>query len=167
MTDTEMLRPRYAEWLGRVTATYRAVAYTCGHRLHDRELGGRVSAAVVAGLVARPGVFRYQGLPFSGRIATLAEASLAEARQGRLPEGPAWSELRAALARVPPALQDVFVLTCVDGQGAEMVATSLGCAADEARARYDAALRLMREIGDPVGSGTGKRKDSSYAVGLG
>ena len=39
---------------------------------------------MVAGLIARPQVFRYFGLPYSGRIAKLAEARLAEAAAGEL-----------------------------------------------------------------------------------
>jgi hypothetical protein len=143
----DVLRPEYQAWLDRVDATYQAVGYTCGHRLHDRELGDRVSAAVVAGLVTRPGVFRYQGLPFSGRIATLAEARLAEAAAGRLPPGPAWSRLRAALTQVSPDAQDVFVLSCVHGHPTEQIAEALGCGPEDASLRCADVLRLMREIG--------------------
>jgi hypothetical protein len=167
MDDTEMLQPEYAAWLERVRATYEAVAYTCGYRLHDRELGRRVSAAVVAGLVRRPGVFRYQGLPFSGRIATLAEALLAEAREGLLPDGPEWSRLRAALTRVPPDVQEVFVLSCVHGRDVLEVAADLGCGRDAAISRCDEALRLMRELGETAGSGSPARKGERDATGLG
>ena len=143
-----MLRPGYAAWLDRVRATYEAVGYTCGHRLHDRELGDRVSAAVVAGLVSRPGVFRYQGLPFSGRIAVLAEAHLDEAGAGRLPPGPDWLQLWTALTQVPPDEQDVFVLACVHGQQAGDIAAMLGCPPDVATRRCEDVLRLMRRIGE-------------------
>lgn len=143
-----MLRPGYEAWLDRVRATYEAVGYTCGHRLHDRELGDRVSAAVVAGLVSRPGVFRYQGLPFSGRIAVLAEARLDEAGEGRLAPGPEWFQLWAALTQVPPDVQDVFVLACVHGQQAGEIAATLGCTRDVATRRCEDVLRLMRKIGE-------------------
>jgi hypothetical protein len=146
MDHTEVLQPEYAAWLERVRATYEAVAYTCGYRLNDRELGRRVGAAVVVGLVRRPGVFRYQGLPFSGRIASLAEGLLVEAREGRLPTGPEWSRLRVALTRVPPDVQEVFVLSCVHGRDAAEVAADLGCDHDAANTRRDEAFRLMREI---------------------
>jgi DNA-directed RNA polymerase specialized sigma24 family protein len=111
-----------------------------------------VGAAVVVGLVRRPGVFRYQGLPFSGRIATLAEPLLAEAREGRLPTGPEWSRLRVALTRVPPDVQEVFVLSCVHGRDVTEVAAGLGCDRDAANSRCDEAFRLMREIGESAGS---------------
>lgn len=148
MDETEVLQPEYAVWLERITATYQAVAYTCAHRLHDRELGKRVSAAVVAKLVSRPGVFRYQGLPFSGRIATLAEALLTDAREQRLPLGPEWSQLRSAFMQVPAELQQVFVLSCVHGLGAEEIAADLDYDYDTAKSRCDEVLRLMRNIGE-------------------
>ncbi|MQA14307.1 MAG: hypothetical protein GEV09_09080 [Pseudonocardiaceae bacterium] len=147
MDETTVLQPEYAAWLERVAATYQAVAYTCAHRLHDRELGERVSAAVVAGLVSRPGVFRYQGLPFSGRIATLAEDLLTDVREHRLSSGTQWSQLRAALAQVPPDVQEVFVLSCVHGWDVGDIAAELGCGHDTASLRCDEALRLMRTIG--------------------
>ena len=147
MDVSDVLRPEYETWLERVRATYEAVGYTCGHRLHDHELGARVSPAVVAGLVTRPGVFRYQGLPYSGRIAVLAEARLAEAAAGRLESGPDWSQLLAALTQVPPDIQDVFVLACVHGQQAGEIAATLGCDRDAASRRREDALRLIGEIG--------------------
>ena len=38
---------------------------------------------VVAGLIERPRVFKHFGLPFSGRVAHLAELAIVEARAGR------------------------------------------------------------------------------------
>jgi DNA-directed RNA polymerase specialized sigma24 family protein len=126
-----------------------------------------VSAAVVAGLVRRPGVFRYQGLPFSGRIATLAETLLAEAREGRLPAGPEWSQLRVALTRVPPDVQEVFVLSCVHGRDVLEVAADLGCGRDAASSRCAEALRLMRELASQPVPGSPDRKGEMHATGLG
>lgn len=143
------MEPEYGAWLERVGATYAAVAYTCGHRLGDAELGRRVSAAVVAGLIARPGVFRYQGLPYSGRIAALAEGLLAAAREGRPPAGPEWPRIRAALHAVPGEMQEVFVLSCVHGYRPCEMATRLGCAPGEASQRYEQVLTTMRDIGAP------------------
>lgn len=145
MQEQAELRPDYRTWLERVRATYVSVAYTCGYRLHDPELGERVGATVVAGLVARPGVFRYQGLPFGGRLATLAEAGLAEARAGRLPPS-AWPRLYEELGQVPPSLQHAFVLSCVDGLDLADIATLLGCGEESARSRCAEARRTLREI---------------------
>jgi hypothetical protein len=114
-----MTVPEYAHWLERVRATYEAVAYTVGHRLGNPRLGEQVSVQVVAGMVARPGVFRYSGLPYSGRIARLAEARIAEARAGTLARVCTWTELREALAAVPPVHQHVVVTTCVHGRPAD------------------------------------------------
>ena len=148
MDEIATLRPEYRHWLERLRATYEAVGYTCGHRLHDRELGTQVGAAVVAGLVSRPGVFRYQGLPFSGRIATLASTRCASASEGRLPSVPDWCDLWAALTRVPPEVQDAFVLSCVHGQDVAEISANLGCSEDSARSRCADALRMMRGIAD-------------------
>jgi hypothetical protein len=146
MDEIATLRPEYRHWLERLRATYEAVGYTCGRRLRDRELGNQVSAAVVAGLVSRPGVFRYQGLPFSGRIATLAEAHLVEAGKGRLRSVPGWCELWAALTQVPREVQDAFVLSCVHGQDVSEISANLGCSEESARSRCADALRVMRGI---------------------
>lgn len=139
----------YAAWTERVRATYEAIAYTCAHRLHDRRLAEQVAVQVVAGLLARPRVFRYFGLPYSGRIATLAEARIAEVRQGRLAVVGEWPALLDRLSAVAPAHQEVFVLTCVLGQDDTELAASLGCDGDAATGRRDETLRLMRRIAAP------------------
>ncbi|GCB49214.1 sigma factor-like helix-turn-helix DNA-binding protein [Streptomyces sp. NL15-2K] len=154
MDEMAALDPEYRTWLERVRATYEAVGFTCGCRLGDRELGNRVSAAVVAALVSRPRVFRYQGLPFSGRIAALAEDLLVQAREGRLPSGPGWPDLHAALLRVPADVQDVFVQSCVHGRDTEQIAATLGCDPKTAKARCAGALRIMRGIGGVAGAAT-------------
>jgi hypothetical protein len=130
------LLPEYAGWLDRVRATYEAVCYTCAHRLRDPRLAEQVSVQVIAGMVARPGVFRYFGLPYSGRIARLAEARLAEADAGRLATVCSWAELRDALGAVPPRHQEVLVATCVRGD----------TAADDVR---QATLAFMRDVAAP------------------
>jgi hypothetical protein len=130
------LLPEYAHWLDRVRATYEAVCYTVGHRLGDPRLAEQVSVQVVAGMIARPGVFRYSGLPYSGRIARLAEARIAEADEGRLATVCTWAQLRESLAAVPPDHQEVLVATCVHGRPA----------AESARA---ATLAYLREVAAP------------------
>lgn len=113
------LLPEYASWLDRVRATYEAITYTCSHRLADPSLAEQVGVQVVAGMVAKPGVFRYSGLPYSGRIARLAEARIAEADGGRLATVCTWPQLRDALGAVPAGHQEVLVTTCVRGEAAE------------------------------------------------
>src|SRR5437868_9385881 len=120
----------------RVCATYDAITYTCHHRLGgNRRLAEQVSVQVLAGLLAKPNVFRYFGLPYSGRIARLAEARLAEAREGRLADVGNWPELLRGLTRLSLEHQEVFVLTCVRGDDDGQLASNLGCDAHTARLR--------------------------------
>src|SRR6478752_1850270 len=77
MSTPASLVPEYEAWMERVCATHDAITYTCHHRLGNRSLAAQVSAQVLAGLLAKPKVFRYFGLPYSGRIARLAAARLA------------------------------------------------------------------------------------------
>jgi hypothetical protein len=143
---TVPLLPEYRGWLDRVAATYSAVAYTCAHRLGDRELGAAVGARVVAGLLARPTVFQYFGLPYSGRIAHLAEDLIARAAAGGLSAVDGWPELSTRLGGVPAEHQRVLVLTCVQGCDDAELAAALGCAQDEARRRRAGTLTHFREL---------------------
>lgn len=136
-------------WLERVRSTHRAVAYTCSYRLHDPELGARVAVQVTAALVARPSVFRYSGLPFSGRIARLAEGLLADAAAGALGTGCDWPELEARLCALPAAHRDVLVLTCVHGADDAALAAELGCDDTAAAARRRSTLDHMRRVAAP------------------
>ncbi len=147
---TPALLPDYAEWLERVTATVQAVSYTCRVRL-----GGGPDAAVAAeavalrvatGLVARPAVFRHWGLPYSGRIAKLAEAGIADAVAGSAVGAGSWRVFRAALVAVPPEHQATLVATCVEGLGDDELAATWGCDAVTAGARRAATLAHMKEL---------------------
>lgn len=153
----------FGQWLDRVRATFRAVRYTCTHRLLDPALAEQVSVQVVAGLVARPGVFRYFGLPFSGRIARLAEARIAEADAGELATVCPWAELRERLVRLPEVHREVLVVTCVRGSGVETLAAALECDEAAAERRHEEMLAFMHELArpglapvpDPDGGGRG------------
>ena len=136
--------PAYAEWLERVTATVEAVSYTCRVRLGDAVVGEAIAVRVAAGLIDRPAVFRHWGLPYSGRIAKLAEDAIDDAVQGLLGATPPWSQLLEALVRVPPHHQRTLVLTCVEGCSDEELAAELCCdavAAGQHRARAMDHLR--------------------------
>jgi hypothetical protein len=139
----------YEEWLERVRATFEAVQYTCRHRLGDPALAEQVSVQVVAGLVARPAVFRYFGLPFSGRIARLAETRIVEADAGDLATVRGWTELRDLLAELPAEHRAAFVVTCVRGAGIESLATVLDCDETAAGARHEAMLAHLHEVTRP------------------
>ncbi len=147
------LLPGYEEWLGRLSATYRSVAYCCFHRLRDREAAERVSVEVVAEMLARPKVFRYFGLPFSGQIGRLAEPRIDRARQGITVErggDASWQELLVRLRNVPEAHQAVFVLTCIEGRADPDVAAALGCDEDTARLRRENTMDLLRGLSEAI-----------------
>ena len=137
------------EWLERVHATFQAVRYTCTHRLTDPTLAEPVAVAVAAGLVSRPSVFRYFGLPYSGRIAKLAETLIAEADAGELAPVCGWPELSGRLERMPRRHRDVLVVTCVRGADTDALAEALGCDPASAEAGRLAMLAFMRELARP------------------
>lgn len=143
--DTE-----WDEWVERVRTTYEAVQYTCAHRLADAGLAGPVAVQVAAGLVARPAVFRYWGLPYSGRIARLAESLIADADAGRLAPVCDWVELRGRIEGLSQAHRRALVVTCVRGEGDPALASVLGC--DEAGA---AAVRaeMLAAVAEAVRPG--------------
>lgn len=136
----------YEAWMERVCATYDAITYTCHHRLDNRRLAEQVSLQVIAGLLAKPQIFRYFGLPYSGRIARLAEARLAEAQDGCLADRGSWPDLLRKLTRLPPEHQEVFVLTCVRGDDDEQLAANLGCDAQTAGIRRHSTIEFMRAL---------------------
>jgi hypothetical protein len=139
----------YAEWLERVRCTYEAVLYTCTHRLADPALAGPVAVQVAAGLVARPAIFRYFGLPFSGRIAKLAEARIAEADAGELASVCGWDELRTRLEEMPARHREALVVMCVRGEDVESLAAALGVDDATAEAMHESMLAHMLELAGP------------------
>ncbi len=145
----DALASDWDEWFERVRATFEAVRYTCAHRLADPRLAEAVAVQVAAGLVSRPSVFRYFGLPYSGRIARLAEARIAEADAGQLAAVCGWIELRERLVQMPREHRDVLVVTCVRGHDVEALAATLGCDERSAEAGHEAMLAYMHELARP------------------
>ena len=148
MDDGEQpdLLPDYAEWLDRVTATFEAVSYTLRIRLGDAVAAEAVALQVALGLVSRPLVFRHWGLPYSGRIAKLAENGIVEVREGRLVPRGSWPVFRSALASVPVDHQATLVLTCVEGWTDAQLAQEWGCDAEAAGARRARALTHLADL---------------------
>ena len=145
------LLPSYEEWLERLTATYNAVAYCCFHRLRDRRAAECVSAEVVAEMLARPKVFGYYGLPFSGLIGRLAEPRIVRAKQETTVVGdPGWQELLSRLRNVSKEHQEVFVLTCIEGYTDPEVAGALDCDEDTVRLRQENTMNLLQELSEGV-----------------
>ncbi len=158
------LLPGYKEWLERLSATYRSVAYCCFHRLRDREAAERVSVEVVAEMLARPKVFRYFGLPFSGQIGRLAEPRIARARQGTTAGGDSgWQELLISLRNVPKEHQTVFVQTCVEGYTDSEIAVALGCDEATARLRRENTMNLLRELSESIVAPTQRERTNEGA----
>jgi hypothetical protein len=147
MTESRTdLLPDYEGWLERVSATYESVAYCCFYRLRDRAVADQVSVQVVAGLIGKPKIFKYFGLPYSGRIGRLAERRIAQARQGTLAMGGDWPELFAALVAMPTVNQKVLHLACVLGYDDAELATALECNEEEARIRRKQTVGYLEEL---------------------
>lgn len=145
------LLPGYEEWLERLSATYGSVAHCCRYRLQDHAAAEGVSMEVVAEMLARPKVFRYFGLPFSGQLATLAEPRIARVRQGiAVGGGMDWRDLLVLLRGVSREHQEVFVLTCIEGYSDPEIAGVLGCDEGTARLRREKTLDLLRGFSESV-----------------
>jgi len=146
------LLPTYEGWLERLSATYRSVAYCCFHRLRDREAAECVSVEVVAEMLARPKVFRYFGLPFSGQIARLAEPRIArlqrEKQQGKAGEDAKeeWQRLFSRLRGLSREHQEVFALAYVEGHSDTEIAAALGRSEDMARQQREDMAHLLQEL---------------------
>ncbi len=140
----------YDQWLERIDATYRSVAFCCWHRLGDRVAADEVSAQVVAHLVAKPAVFRYFGLPFSGRIARSAERGIAQAKEGTLPTSRGWPCLIGRLQQVPLEHREILVLACIDNLDDTALAEALGCDTQAAQDRKVASMQYWDQLASGV-----------------
>jgi len=138
----------YEEWLDRLRSTYESISFSCVHRLGDRALADRVAAQVVAGLLRKPSVFRFFGLPYSARIGHLAEDHIAAAKAGDRNQTADWARILRNLRALPQLTRTVFVLSCVHGLDAAQIATHLGLTDDAAHDAVADALAQMRAIGD-------------------
>lgn len=131
--------------------TYESVAHCCFYRLRDRGLAEQVSLTVIAGLIERPRVFRHFGLPFSGRVAHLAELGIVAAlsESGIRCHGD-WEGLRTRLLEVSPEGQRVFVMACVEGYSDADLAKALDLELDAAVVRRDETIGLMQDLCKPL-----------------
>ena len=136
----------YAHWLERLSATHDAVVYTCGYRVPERADAAEIGVQVIGGLLTRPGVFRYSGLPYSGAIARLAEARIAAARAGQLPRACSWPALLERLEGAPQEHRSMLVMACVHGFDDERIAGELACSPAEAARRRDETTAYFRQL---------------------
>lgn len=157
-TESEQsLLPGYEEWLERLSATYGSVAHCCRYRLQDHAAAEAISMEVVAEMLARPKVFRYFGLPFSGQLATLAEPRIARVQRGITVGGNMeWQEFLVRLRGVSKEHQEVFLLTCIEDYTDPEVADALGCDEDAARLRRESIMQLLQELSRSVLASTGR-----------
>ncbi|QTI68360.1 hypothetical protein [Gordonia polyisoprenivorans] len=157
MRDEVALAAEFESWVTRLEMTYRAVRYTCGHRLGDLDAGGRIAAQVVASMLARPKVFRYSGLPFSGRIARVAEPLLVAAATDPArfdPGSPStWAQIEDGVRAMPQAARHAFIGLIVLDSGEEDLAASLGTTVTSLRSDHAAALEHLRTLTGDVGPG--------------
>ncbi|MEU3476443.1 MULTISPECIES: hypothetical protein [Williamsia] len=118
---------QFQHWLDRVRDTHDAVRFTVGHRLHgDWERAEAVSIEVIVRMLTKPKVFRYQGLPYSGRIGSVAESILAAPATDTPPELPDWLTLTSYLEQMSPQLRPVLVGAFVDGLDDEHISAEVG-----------------------------------------
>lgn len=136
----------YDEWLERVRTTYESVEFTCRHRLRDPALAHTVSMYVLAGMLARPGIFRHYGLPYSGRIAHLAEERIAAAEHSPVADMPDWRQVRTWLQDVPDDARRMFVLTHVHGNDTARIALLLDAPIDRVEQQRDDATSMITAI---------------------
>lgn len=108
----------YLAWILRLNDTRDSVRYMVTHRLEDRTVAEAVAMQVVVSMLARPRVFRYQGLPYAGRIAALAEPLIADPDGDWRAQQCSWEELAGRLFEMPTDLRNIHVAAHVHGLSA-------------------------------------------------
>jgi hypothetical protein len=136
----------YQDWIVRLEALYESVSFCCWHRLGDREVADEISAQVVAGLVGKPKIFKYFGLPFSGRVARLTERGIADAQNGQMSAGRGWAPLVEAIRTAPTEHREVLVLAWLDERDDTALAAELGCDVETAQRRREESLQFWQGV---------------------
>ena len=147
MTDQQdSVEALYQDWIVRLRALYESVSFCCWHRLGDRDTADEISAQVVAGLVGKPKVFKYFGLPFSGRVARLTERGIADAQHGELGAGRGWDPLEEAIRSAPVEQREVLVHAWLNELDGADLAIELRCDEETAARRQEESLRFWRDL---------------------
>ena len=121
MTDlgnrVDDLAVEYQRWTQRVHDTHDAVRYTYGSRAGDWAIADLVAVHVILQMLEKPQVFRYQGLPYSARIGSLAGPLLnGEAKRSADALGDLGRHPAAPHARPEMVWQLSCVHSCTDVQ---------------------------------------------------
>jgi acetyl-CoA synthetase len=160
MTDlgnrVDDLAVEYQRWTQRVHDTHDAVRYTYGSRAGDWAFADLVAVHVILQMLEKPQVFRYQGLPYSARIGSLAGPLLnGERSDPALMHSVTWDDIQQHLSACPEMVRAAVVCAFVHGCSAEEMAQRMGCTSGEStELRAMAAAYLRRAGRDCVGPST-------------
>ena len=160
MTDlgnrVDDLAVEYQRWTQRVHDTHDAVRYTYGSRAGDWAIADLVAVHVILQMLEKPQVFRYQGLPYSARIGSLAGPLLnGERSDPALMHSVTWDDIQQHLSACPEMVRAAVVCAFVHGCSAEEMAQRMGCTSGEStELRAMAAAYLRRAGRDCVGPST-------------
>lgn len=135
-------------WLSRVADTHDSVRYTVEHRVKDWRRAESVSVGVVLEMLKRPKVFRYQGLPYSGRIGSVAELLLAAPPSKRELAQPDWPTLVDYLNDMTTLQRAILVAFFVDNVEPSEVAASLAITSDAVVAARDSVVDYLAHSAD-------------------
>lgn len=136
----------YEDWLERLRATYDSVAFCCRYQLGDPRHAETIGVRVIAALVDRPGIFKYSGLPFSGRLARHTERGIEQARNGELQVHHRWIELVEPLREIDLEHQEIMVLGFIDHRDDDELAEFLRCSVANATRRRQRSLAAYQRI---------------------
>jgi hypothetical protein len=138
----------YADWVLRIRNTYVSVVHCCKYRLPEHPDGpARVGLDVIAGLLERPRVFQFFGLPFSGRVGHIAERSISAVANGADASAAiGFAEVEQRLLDTTAEHQEVIVYAWVDGHEGEALAEALHLDLVVAEQRRNAALAHLKTI---------------------
>lgn len=146
----DQLVTEYREWVERVQDTHDAVRYTYGSRQADSAFADGVSVYVVVEMLKKPGVFRYQGLPYAARIGSLAGPFLNRQENQEndvsVASSVSWDKVKQYLRDCPRSLQAAIVCAFVHGDTDEGISAAVGCTADEAAQLRSKALKYLENV---------------------
>nr|WP_218681403.1 hypothetical protein [Rhodococcus qingshengii] len=130
-------------WLSRVADTHDSVRYTVEHRIQDWRRAESVSVGVVLEMLKRPKIFRYQGLPYAGRIGSVAEFLLAAPPSDDELAQPDWPTLVDYLNEMTIMQRTILVACFVDDVDHADVAAAMAISRDAAIVARDSVAKYL------------------------